>query len=389
MFEGSKRQENGSSSSSTLAVHPGIGRQNSCHSAHMSPISGGYDGPGLRHRASFTSIDSSNSSILSKSPVSTITSHTMVSINGHSPPGTVHNDAMEDDSTDDTEKNAPITIEGHVLATVSIPVNSSNVNYRCGICTGALVSINVVYRCEGCSLYAHAGCLEELLYPCTPRGFDESGVCWSVLQMWAGLLKGYRSGIVTSVPQPSAQQLHQLQQLHYFQQSNVSRLHGHHNHKQPSNCGSEMEREGRDRLSWVSFQRWTGRGVNGSNGHTKSGVFLASSRASTNVEQIHQHHPHPLSQRTQISSQTVSRVRNGTDSNAQSDNVTFHREIFLKGVDKEAKVRRLVEFLVKSRRFLDKYLYSCSVTCLAFHVCVFGIAGICTVYSGSRGAFTW
>ncbi|KAG0220538.1 hypothetical protein BGX31_010888 [Mortierella sp. GBA43] len=343
-----KKQENGSTPTA-VPVHPGINRQNSCHSTHMS----GYDGPGLRHRASFTSIDSSSSSLLSKSPVSvsTITSTTMASINGHSPPSTVHNMGLDDDvpysnGPGETEKIPPITIEGHVLAVLSTPLHSSLLSYRCGICTGNLSLTTVVHRCEGCSLYVHAGCLDELLYPCVPRGFDESAVCWSVLQMWAGLLKGYRSCIVGSGIQSTSSQQQFQQQLQHFPQLNGSYRYGGHA-KQPSNCGSEFEREGH-RMSWVS--RLTGKGgggggggsggSGGANGNGHSKTFSAGNRASTNVEQLHhQHHHGGLPQRTQLSSHshTMPRSRNGTGSSAQSDSATFQREVFLKGVDKEAK----------------------------------------------------
>ncbi|KAI7826103.1 AEX-3 domain-containing protein [Gamsiella multidivaricata] len=348
MFEGSRKHEganNHQSSAGMLPAHPGIDRQNSGHSMNMSSIAGtGYDGPGLRHRASFASIDSSSSSVLSKSPVSTITSNTMVSINGPSSASTTAIAmSSDDDGGNDTEKIPTTTIEGHALSSVSTPVPMSLLNCRCGICSRSLAPQNAVYRCEGCSLYVHAGCIEELLYPCVPRGFDESGVCWSVLQMWAGLMKGYRSGIVASVPmnhQSNHQHNHQQQQFHAPNRS--PRRHSHA--KQLSNAGSEVERDGRDRLSWASFQRWTGRNGNGtgSNGNVKAGSFSPPNRASASMEQLHQQ-PHTSPQRSNTMTQPSTRPRKGTTSSAHSahsthsDFVAFHKDTFMKGVDKEAK----------------------------------------------------
>ncbi|KAG0357926.1 hypothetical protein BGZ54_000129, partial [Gamsiella multidivaricata] len=350
MFEGSRKHEganNHQSSAGMLPAHPGIDRQNSGHSMNMSSIAGtGYDGPGLRHRASFASIDSSSSSVLSKSPVSTITSNTMVSINGPSSASTTAIAmSSDDDGGNDTEKIPTTTIEGHALSSVSTPVPMSLLNCRCGICSRSLAPQNAVYRCEGCSLYVHAGCIEELLYPCVPRGFDESGVCWSVLQMWAGLMKGYRSGIVASVPmnhQSNHQHNHQQQQFHAPNRS--PRRHSHA--KQLSNAGSEVERDGRDRLSWASFQRWTGRNGNGtgSNGNVKAGSFSPPNRASASMEQLHQQ-PHTSPQRSNTMTQPSTRPRKGTTSSAHSahsthsDFVAFHKDTFMKGVDKEAKAK--------------------------------------------------
>ncbi|KAF9180874.1 hypothetical protein BGZ50_005858 [Haplosporangium sp. Z 11] len=344
IFETTKRLEgvNHHINGNMMPIRPGIRRQNSTHSTHsthMGSAVGGYEGPGLTHRASFTSIDSASSSVFSKSPISAMTSNTMFSINGPSTstitgaPTCTDDDGLTRDSGE-TSAMGPITIEGHVLSPVSIPIPLPLLNCRCGICSRSLARHNEVYRCEGCVLYVHAGCVDELLYPCVPRGIDESGVCWSVLQMWAGLMKGYRSGIMP-IQQQSQQSLSQPQyQQHMFVYQNGSpRSHGHA--KQHSNAGSEGEREGRDRLSWASFQRWTGRSgsISGSNSNLRGSVtFSPSSRASTNVEQVHQQQ-----QRSQVSSQPRTRGRSGTQGSAQSDIVSFHRDVFMKGVDKEAR----------------------------------------------------
>ncbi|KAF9084380.1 hypothetical protein BGX23_010580 [Mortierella sp. AD031] len=362
-------------SASMPPSHPssGVQRQNSRHSTHMTSATiSTYDGPGLTHRASFTSIDSSTSSVLSKSPISTMTSSTMLSINGPTLSNTMsnshHGGYLEDDGPlvgggggpTESEKATPITIEGHFLLPISTPVPLSLFNGRCGICSRGLAPHNEVHRCEGCSLYVHAGCLDELLYPCVPRGFDESGVCWSVLQMWAGLLKGYRSGILAGaalqqqLQQQSFQQHLQQQQQQYQQTAHHASPRSQGHMKQPSNSGSEGEKEGgggRDRLSWASFQRWAGRsstslssssnGVGGGGSTKGSAVLSSPNRASTNVEQIHQQyqqqHSPPVSQRPQVATQPLTRARNGTEGSTHSDTVGFHRDVFMKGVDKEAR----------------------------------------------------
>lgn len=267
------------------------------------------------------------------------------------------------------ERLAAVTIEGHVLSSVSRPVPMSLLNCRCGICTRGLASHNEVYRCEGCSLFVHAGCMDELLYPCVPRGFDESGVCWSVLQMWAGLMKGYRSGIIAGAAlqqQQLLQQQHQQQQQQLVQQQQQQhpspRSYGHT--KQLSSSGSEGEREGRDRLSWASFQRWTGRNsmssasTNGVTATTTTATkgansFSPPNRASTTVESSHhQHHHHQHRQQT---AQPLTRTRNGTDSSTHSDTVSFHRDVFMKTVDKDAKVSLYCSLLNVSNELMCSY----------------------------------
>ncbi|KAG0040977.1 hypothetical protein BGZ82_003587 [Podila clonocystis] len=256
------------------AVHPSINRSNSSQSTYINTATG-FEGPGLSHRASFTSIDSSSSSVFSKSqmttgskagsPISTMTSNTMNSVNGPYPTSTITSfsggqmlSGETTMSSIEPELLAAVTVEGHVLSSVSRPVPMSLLNCRCGICTRGLASHNEVYRCEGCSLYVHAGCVDELLYPCVPHGFDESGVCWSVLQMWAGLMKGYRSGIIAGA---ALQQQQQQQQL---------------------------------------------------------------------LQQQQQQH-------RQQTAQPLTRTRNGTDSSTHSDTVSFHRDVFMKTIDKDAR----------------------------------------------------
>ncbi|KAF9275864.1 hypothetical protein BGZ68_010456 [Mortierella alpina] len=339
IFDSHKKLENGFGHANG-GMHPGINRHNSSssHSTHMAVASSGYEGPGLTHRASFTSIDSTTSSMFSRSAM---TSNTMISING--PPSSTTSSPEDDGSVvglGDPGRSAPTTIEGHVLSPVATPVPLPLLTCRCGICSRGLAAYNEVYRCEGCALYVHSGCLDELLYPCVPRGFDESGVCWSILQMWAGLMKGYRTGIIAGA---GAQQHLQSPSAHHHQQHQVlyqnhsTRVYGHV--RQLSNAGSENEREGKDRLSWASFSRWAGRnsGSNGvSNGNAK-GSFSSQNRASTNVEQIHLQQSTALSQRSQVITQPLVRGRSGTEGSTHSDTVSFHRDLFMKGVDKEAR----------------------------------------------------
>ncbi|KAG0309502.1 hypothetical protein BGZ97_013052 [Linnemannia gamsii] len=406
LLETPKRQEGSNSNTTTNSnqiansatmppSHPssGIQRNNSRHSTHMTSvtINSNYDGPGLTHRASFTSIDSTTSSILSKSPISTMTSINGAPSSSNTMSHGYHHGGYSDDDgllvggqgggSTEQEKATPITIEGHVLLPIHAPVPLSLLNGRCGICSRGLASHNEVHRCEGCSLYVHAGCLDELLYPCVPRGFDESGVCWSVLQMWAGLLKGYRSGILAGaalqqqLQQQSAQ--HQLQQQQQQYQNapaqHASPRQGHR--KQPSNSGSEGEREGstsgaRDRLSWASFQRWAGRsstsvassngngiGSSGGGGSTKGSAILSppsNNRASANLEQIHQQNYYNQQQQQQaspVAQRPQTRARNGTEGSTHSDTVSFHRDVFMKGVDKEA--RPFMSVFTESQAFVQ------------------------------------
>jgi hypothetical protein len=81
-----------------------------------------------------------------------------------------------------------------------------------------------------------------------------------------------------------------------------------------------------------------------------SGVLSSSSnRASTHVEhgyqqqqQHYQHYQHqpssPVTQRSRGDSQPLTRARSGTEGSTHSDTVRFHRDVFMKGVDKDARV---------------------------------------------------
>ncbi|KAI8603576.1 AEX-3 domain-containing protein [Dissophora ornata] len=368
MFEGSKKHDGSSITTGMLTAHPSINRHNSNQSTYVASIASGYDGPGLRHRASFTSIDSSTSSILSKSPVSTMTSNTMASINGSVSSATVSMASPEEDGTftasGESGRTAPMAIEGHILSSIPTPVPISITSCRCVICSQVFATQNMVYRCEGCSLYIHAGCLDELLYPCEPRGFDEPRVCWSVLQMWAGLMKGYRSGIIAGAAHSQSQQYsslqhrNQLQQQQQHQQQHApsqppSRRRNSHA-KQLSNSESEGERDGgRDRLSWASFQRWTGRNAQNGSSHSLnsklSGSFSQPNWTSTSLEQTHQQQVHS----------PAPRLRNSTDSSCHSDTVTFHRDIFMKSVDKDSKVRFFGDLSDGGLQYLDLYHFIC------------------------------
>ncbi|KAG0050275.1 hypothetical protein BGZ83_004927 [Gryganskiella cystojenkinii] len=379
--------------------------------------SGGY----LSHRASLTSIESSSSSLhprsstlsqfgqgKSGSPISTMTSNTMGSINGPSSsqvstptlqsgqmlpppflptpaytipkpgetgPDSVMESGMATENVQETP-SAPVIKEGHVLASVSSPVPLSLIqSSRCGICSHGLAAHQMVSRCEGCSLYVHAGCIDELLYPCVPRGFDESGICWSVLQMWAGLMKGYRSGILAGAAAVLQQQqlqhqqhLLQIQQQQQLQlQAQNQRNLGHS--KQLSSSGSENDvttaastasnSGSRDRLSWASFRGWTTRSLSGTpvsstnnaggssisngggqaNNSTNNNARATTSfsppapRASTTIESASYHDQPPPSHRQQA----FTRARSGTQGSAHSDTVRFHRDVFMKSVDREAR----------------------------------------------------
>ncbi|KAF8942943.1 hypothetical protein BGZ47_005957 [Haplosporangium gracile] len=350
VFEMPRRQ--GSSSDQRLYAHQtGSQQDTSKISMESGPHLRTGDGSSrlLGHRASVTSIESSNSSLWLKSsstglssgipkdgsPMSTMTSTTMGSINGpsrglsaipssstsslplpaHAPPRTSQAGIgfVEGNVDDEPQSGLPLRREGHVLSSVSSPVPIPMLSGRCGICAHGIESHQRVYRCEGCSLLVHGGCVEELLYPCVPRGFDESGICWGVLQMWAGILRGYRAGILAG-----------QQYLQPFVQAQSPRINAQA--KQLSSSGSEGEKGVQERISWASFRGWTSRSsVNNSPSPvTKgSGTFSPPNRA--------------LGQ-TESTQQPITRARSGTNGSMQSDTVRFHREVFMKNVDKDAKV---------------------------------------------------
>ncbi|KAI7820549.1 AEX-3 domain-containing protein [Gamsiella multidivaricata] len=319
----------------------------------------------LAHRASVTSLESSGSSIFQRSapiggthgatgrgsPMSTMTSNTMASINGPSfafshqqypsssttslpplvPTDSTNNSQnqggigfIEDEIESEPSPSIPITKEGHVLSMVPNPIPMSVLNCRCGICSRALAAHHQVYRCDGCSLFVHAGCIEELLYPCVPRGFDESGICWSVLQMWAGLLKGYRSGILAG---QALQQQQFQQQIQMQMQTQGHGLRGYGHSRQLSSSGSESEKESKDRFSWASFRGWTSR----SSANTSSPAQAPRSSTVLSSAAVQSQPPHTQTQQPQT------RARRGTNSSVVSDTVRFHRDVFLKSVDKDAR----------------------------------------------------
>ncbi|KAF9937543.1 hypothetical protein BGZ67_001111 [Mortierella alpina] len=347
-------------------VKPGMNRSNSSQNIYYMSSSDASAG-GLGHRASLTSLESSTSSVFPKSrstavsqgsthtgSPSTVTSHTMGSINGSSlasarltspsmsslPPFSHASDSgrshgggiefVEEEIEEEPDLSVPVSKEGHMLSSISRPVPLSLLNCRCGICSHGIMAHQQVYRCERCSLFVHAGCMEELLYPCVPRGFDESGICWSVLQMWAGLLKGYRSGIIAGQvfqPPPYPQF---PSTMHAQSQGYSPRGYGHT--KQLSSSGSEGEKESRDRLSWATIRGWTSRSGNVTTSPSirNPGAFSPTmNRASASVDQLN------LQQQQQ--QQPYTRARSGTTGSTQSDTVRFHRDVFLKGVEKEAK----------------------------------------------------
>ncbi|KAF9965366.1 hypothetical protein BGZ70_004984 [Mortierella alpina] len=348
-------------------VKSGLNRSNSSQNIYGMSSSDALAG-GLGHRASLTSLESSTSSVFPKSTStavsqssaytgspSTVTSHTMGSINGSSlasarltspsmsslPPFSHTSDSgrshggggiefVEEEVDEEPDLSVPVSKEGHMLSSISRPVPVSLLNYRCGICSHGIMAHQQVYRCERCSLFVHAGCMEELLYPCVPRGFDESGICWSVLQMWAGLLKGYRSGIIAGQvfqPPPYPQF---PSTMHTQGQGHSPRGYGHT--KQLSSSGSEGEKENRDRLSWATIRGWTSRSgnVTTSPSSRSSGAFSPTmNRASASVDQ--------LNLQQQQHQQPYTRARSGTTGSTQSDTVRFHRDVFLKSVEKEAK----------------------------------------------------
>lgn len=343
-----------------------IYRSNSSQSTLLT-TSDGAASRKLNHRASLTSMESSSSSTLLKStpnsiagevassgsPLSTMTGNTMESINGSSistlypeyassstsslpqPPQPIEpsNNGnrggiifVEDEAEEEPDPTLSISREGHVLVSVSGQPPTPTLNSRCGVCSHSLVVHQQVYKCEGCPMFVHAGCIDDLMYPCVPRGFDESGVCWSVLQMWAGLLKSYRSGILAGYSFHQHQlQIQQLQmQLQMYSQHQNPRVHGHA--KQLSSSGSESEKESKERFSWASIRGWTSRSNSTTPSSRNTGVF-----SNMDGSQTPQQPP-------------ITRSRRGTNGSVASDTVRFHRDVFMKSVDKDAKVMLLLFF---------------------------------------------
>ncbi|KAF9931005.1 hypothetical protein FBU30_011010 [Linnemannia zychae] len=351
VFEMPRRQESGQqlSYSTEKGLQQDMGKSSMDSSTNMRM--GDSSSRLLGHRGSITSIESSNSSVWLKSgsnglssgvpknssPMSTMTSTTMGSINGssrgpptipssstsslplsaHTPPKSATNQTgygfVEGNIDDDPQTSLPLRREGHVLLSVSAPVPLPMLSCRCGICAHLIASHQRIYRCEGCSLLVHGGCIEDLLYPCVPRGFDESGICWSILQMWAGLLRGYRAGIMSG-----------HQHLQPYVQTQSPKMNGQA--RQISSTSSEGEKVTQDRLSWASFRGWTSRNTtNNSTASTTKGAggFTPPPNRAFGHGEPPQH---------------ATRARSATNGSMHSDTVQFHREVFLRTVDKESKV---------------------------------------------------
>ncbi|KAF9400960.1 hypothetical protein BGX21_003085 [Mortierella sp. AD011] len=338
------------------STHPTNGTISRGNSTQSSNVASSNAVPIRRmvHRDSVTSMESSSfrlsfsqaPMIGTGSPVSTMTSTTMLSINGptlapslpdssasssvslsqmhiNNFSGSVNGHSgvgfVEEEVENEPSPSVPISKEGHVLLSVPSPIPMSLLNSRCGICAEALAAHQHTYRCEGCSLVVHSGCIEELLYPCVPRGFDESGICWSVLQTWAGLLKGYRSGILAG-----QQALQQQQILLQMEMQNQQILKGHSRQASSGSEGAGSTSEKEPRFSWASIRGWAGRASTSS-----------STNASPSIQPVDLKPQQPQQQQQQQHS--ITRARRGTNTSIMSDTVRFHRDVFMRSVDKEAK----------------------------------------------------
>ncbi|CAH1758796.1 14217_t:CDS:10 [Entrophospora sp. SA101] len=62
----------------------------------------------------------------------------------------------------------------------------------CGICNESL-GINLIYKCEGCSMMIHEECLSDIVYPCVPACFNEAKVQDAFLRVFSSFLQNYRS----------------------------------------------------------------------------------------------------------------------------------------------------------------------------------------------------
>ncbi|KAG9070147.1 hypothetical protein KI688_009479 [Linnemannia hyalina] len=135
-----------------------------------------------------------------------------------------------------------------------------------------------------------------------------------VLQMWAGILRGYRTGILAG-----------QQYLQPFVQAQSPRTNAQA--KQLSSTGSEGEKGVQERISWASFRGWTSRSsANNSPSPVAKGPDAFSPPSNRAFGQ------------TEPTQQPITRARSGTNGSIQSDTVRFHREVFMKNVDKDAKV---------------------------------------------------
>ncbi|CAG8559961.1 2642_t:CDS:10 [Ambispora leptoticha] len=91
--------------------------------------------------------------------------------------------------------------EGHLMVEIPAEGNSNGQpgmstwmleGLACGICQKSL-GLNIVFKCEGCSMVAHDDCLSDIAHPCVPACFNEAKVQDSFLRVFASLLRNYRS----------------------------------------------------------------------------------------------------------------------------------------------------------------------------------------------------
>ncbi|KAG9307791.1 hypothetical protein G9A89_023356 [Geosiphon pyriformis] len=94
--------------------------------------------------------------------------------------------------------------EGHLMVEIQAEGNSDGQpgmstwmleGLACGICQKSL-GLNVVLKCEGCSMVAHEECFGDITYPCMPACFNEAKVQDAFLRVFASLLRHYRTYMV-------------------------------------------------------------------------------------------------------------------------------------------------------------------------------------------------
>ncbi|CAG8470634.1 5561_t:CDS:10 [Ambispora gerdemannii] len=99
-----------------------------------------------------------------------------------------------------TEKEF-ISREGHLMVEIPTEGNPNGQpgmstwmleGLACGICQKSL-GLNVVFKCEGCSMVAHDDCLSDITHPCIPACFNEAKVQDSFIRVFASLLRNYRA----------------------------------------------------------------------------------------------------------------------------------------------------------------------------------------------------
>jgi hypothetical protein len=141
-----------------------------------------------------------------------------------------------------------------------------------------------------------------------------------------------------------------------------------------SSSGSESEKEAKDRFSWASIRGWTSRSNSTTPSSRNTGVFTT-----LDGPQTPQQPP-------------MTRSRRGTNGSVASDTVRFHRDVFMKGVDKDAKV---MYFCTRRAQVdpLDVAVYKRQPLLLTVSVVIFrfllvihdGVCrdtGVCSVCSG-------